>query len=384
MLVPNLLMWAAAAIAALWKLSQIARAPRDKGLHAVTICTVLVVLALTAQLAGHLPTFAAALPAGFPKLAQNTLLTVFFALLIVLLHGSVSPQLAARRGYREIGLALLTSAVLTATFARTEPDDRTGYEDAAAPDMLAFYLAGNLYLAYACARGAHLAKTTAEHTRSRARLSLHIAAAGLLINLIGTHLPRAISTASRLFLGIDPIPGTATWTTPILAIGITTFFLGIGYPGARTALIKTRLWFEARRTYRRLRPLWSALTDRFPTIALFPKVSPARERRHLRAMRLRTYRRIIEIRDGLVCLSPYLPEPADANHSPAQQAQLIHTALRRSTTDTPPRAPSIIAPPGSTDADADTRQLLAIAAAFARFESTSDTDKGGREQNTAS
>ncbi|MEU6131353.1 MAB_1171c family putative transporter [Saccharopolyspora sp. NPDC047091] len=370
MLVPNLLMWAAAVIAALWKLSQIARAPRDKGLHAVTICTVLVVLALTAQLAGHLPAFAAVLPAGFPKLAQNTLLTVFFALLIVVLHGSVAPHRAARRGYQEIGLALLTSTVLIATFAGTEPTARTSYEHVTTPDMLTFYLAGNLYLAYACARGAQLARATAEHTRSRARLSLHIAATGLLINLAGVHLPRTISTGSRLFLGVDPIPGTATWTTPILAIGITTFFLGIGYPGARTALIKTHLWFEARRTYRRLRPLWEALVDRFPTIALFPKASSTQERRHLRALRLRTYRRIIEIRDGLVCLSPYLPEPADTAHTPAEHAQLIHAALHRSTDPRAPlRAPSIIAAPTTTAPSADTQQLIAIADALVELRS---------------
>ncbi|MCA1186705.1 MULTISPECIES: MAB_1171c family putative transporter [unclassified Saccharopolyspora] len=211
---------------------------------------------------------------------------------------------------------------------------------------------------------------TSTHTRSRARLSLHIAATGLLINLAGVHLPRTISTASRLFLGVDPIPATATWTTPVLAVGITTFFLGIGYPGARTALIKIHLWFEARRTYRRLRPLWEALVERFPTIALFPMATPRRERLHLRAMRLRTYRRIVEIRDGLVCLSPYLPEPTDTAHTAAEQAKLIHSALHGSTSSAiPRRAPSIIAPPTSTEAAADTRQLLSIADAFVELRS---------------
>ncbi|WP_243794476.1 hypothetical protein [Saccharopolyspora gloriosae] len=85
--------------------------------------------------------------------------------------------------------------------------------------------------AYAC--GAQLVPTLAP-----ARLSLHLAATGLLINLAGVHLPRTTSTASRLFLGIDPIPGIAIWITPVLTIGITTFFLGLGYPGARTALIR--------------------------------------------------------------------------------------------------------------------------------------------------
>lgn len=374
MTVPNLLMWTASLIAAVWKFSQLVRAPHDKGLRVVCTCTALVFLALSAQLTADVPVFSPILPAQFPKLAQNVLLTVFFTLLIVLLHTNVAPRRAAAQGYGEIGLALLTTGTLTATFAATAPEHRGSYEAADTPGMLGFYLVGNLYMSYACVRGTYLAWTRSGHVRSRTRFSLRVAAAGLALNALGTHLPRVLSTTGRLTTGADPVPGTAVWTTPVLAVGICLFFLGIGYPGVRTGIIKARLWFTARQTYLRLRPLWSALADRYPKNTLFPRASPTRERLQLQSMRLRCYRRIIEVRDGLVCLSPYLAEPVDSASSPAAQARQIRDALLRSSTDeTPSAGPSVIAPPTETGMDADARQLTAIAEAFANLGTTEDT-----------
>jgi hypothetical protein len=70
------------------------------------------------------------------------------------------------------------------------------------------------------------------------RLSLLVAGAGLTVCCLGTHVPRIVSTFSRLAFQRDTVPGTATWTTPLLAIGIAVFFLGIGYPGARTEVVR--------------------------------------------------------------------------------------------------------------------------------------------------
>lgn len=183
------------------------------------------------------------------------------------------------------------------------------YQDAAtATGALAFYLIGNLYMAYATSRGAYLAWTAAEHSFSRARLSLRVAGAGLMVCCLGTHVPRVVAMTGELTLGVPVLPGTAVWTTPLLAIGISVFFLGIGYPGARTGVMKARLWLEARRQYRELRPLWLAVTRQFPNIALFPAESALREAFRVRQMRLRLYRRAIECRGGVVCLSPFVEE----------------------------------------------------------------------------
>ncbi|SFE21840.1 hypothetical protein SAMN04487819_109177 [Actinopolyspora alba] len=362
MLAPNLLMWAAAVIAAAWKLSQLIRLPHDRGLRVVTLCTVLVAVALSTQLAVSIPGLAGMFPSQSPKLLQNVLLTFFFALLIVLLRSALLPNVAVWRSYVEIALASLASFGLMLAFAATSAEWRgASYpETSQHSGVLAFYLIGNLYMSYATARGAWLCRASARQTYSGARQSLTVAALGLTVCLLGTHLPRVLSTTGRLLLGTDPVPGTAHWTPPLLALGIGLFFLGIGYPGLRTGIIKARLWITMRRHHRQLRPLWAALYQHFPNIALFAPTTPRREAWQLRHMRLRYYRRIIECRDGLVCLSPYLPEPIHPNHTPAHQAQLVHTALT-TTTRTQAALPSIIAAPTTHDTHADTHHLLALA-----------------------
>ncbi len=370
MVVANLLMWAASAIAAVWKTSQLARAPRDNGLRVVTICTLLVFVALTAQLAATAPGTSDIFPSQSPKLVQNVILTFFFAMLIVLLQSSADRSKLRSRGYIEIVVALLTSGGLTIAFVAAAALGGASYGDALASSdsaLLAFYLLGNAYMSYATARGAYLAWIMAQHTRSRARLSLRVAAIGLVVCCAGTHIPRVLATSSRLVLDTDLLAGTAVWTPRLLAVGIVAFFIGIGYPGLRTGLIKARLWREGRRRYRQLRPLWKALYDQFPTIALFPPASPAREALQVRHMRLRYYRRAIECRDGLVCLSSSLNEPIDGSQSHERQAELVRDALTHRSPDTERSMPSIIASPASPGIDADTLELLALARAFDRI-----------------
>ncbi|MGW5643687.1 MAB_1171c family putative transporter [Saccharopolyspora sp. NPDC003762] len=369
MFVSNLLMWSASAIAAGWKTSQLIRVPHDKGLRVVTTCTILVFIALTAQLTVSTTAVSELLPSQSPKLLQNVILTFFFALLIALLQSTQSPSTTGSRGYIEIVLALLASGGLIATFAATAPAVRgDSYEEAYGhASLLTFYLVGNLYMAYATVRGTYLAWTTARHTQSRARLSLRVAAAGLTVCCLGTHVPRVVSTSGRLAFGRDLLPGTATWTTPLLAIGIGAFFLGIGYPGVRTAVAKTLLWFQARHHYRQLRPLWIALYSHFPSIALFPPATELRDAFQITHMRMRYYRRVIECRDGLVCLSPYVDEPSDTAASPAYQAELVRDGLVRCAKGRKVSAVSVIAAPTDAGMDADIMELLALSQAFDRL-----------------
>jgi hypothetical protein len=368
MLLPNVLMWLAATIAALWKISQSVRAPHDKGLRAVMACTVLVFIALSAQLVVSVPAVAGHVSSSLPKLVQNTILTFFFALLIVLLQAAVAPTPMGTRGYAEVGLALAASAALTVAFVATDPGARgASYQDAGGvTGALAFYLIGNLYMAYATSRGAYFAWTAADHSYSRARLSLRVAAAGLVVCCLGTHLPRVVAMAGQLAVGVPVLPGTALWTTPMLAIGISVFCLGIGYPGARTGVMKMRLWLEARRQHRELGPLWRAVTTQFPNIALFPAESSLREAFRVRQMRLRLYRRVIECRVGLVCLSPFVEEPIDASQPPERQARLIRDALIRSSQGKEIGTTTVLAAPTAAGMEADTRELLALSRALGR------------------
>lgn len=362
MSVPNFAMWCASAVASAWKGSQLVRLPEDKGLRVITACSALVLLALTAQLAAGSDSAARTTSDQLPKLFQNVVLTFFFALLIILLQSMVDSEAVGSHGPAEVAIAFATSCGLIAAFAAADTNAAGfSYEYANSAAALLFYLIGNLYMAYATMRGANLARYAADQAQSRVRLSLLVAGAGLVVCCLGTHVPRIVSTSSRLVFQRDAIPGTAAWTTPVLAIGIAVFFLGIGYPGVRTGLVKTRLWFRDRKRYRQLWPLWSALHHAFPDIALLPPSSPVRDALRVRHMRLHFYRRVIECRDGLVCVSPYLDDEPIGSGSPMQSAHRLREALHRSVAGKPSAGVSVVAEPTESGTEADITQLLELA-----------------------
>ncbi|RSD16332.1 MAB_1171c family putative transporter [Amycolatopsis eburnea] len=362
MSLPNLAMWGAAAGASGWKISQLIRVPVDRGLRVITACTFLVFLALTAQLAADPSSALSAASRQLPKLFQNVVLTFFFALLIVLLESIVDSRGGASQGTIEIAIALVASCGLAATFFLADKSSGSfSYEAAGSTTMqLLFYLIGNAYMAYATARGAALTWRAGDQGQSRVRLSLRVAGAGLVICCLGTHLPRIASTTGRLVFRRDIVPGTGFWTTPFLALGISIFFFGVAYPGVRAGIVKLRLWFLDRKHYRQLRPLWAALREAFPDITLLPTTSQAREAFRVRHMRLHFYRRAIECRDGLVCLSPYLEPDGAANGASTLSAERLREGLLRSTDGELRAGVHVVALPADPGMDADLKELLAL------------------------
>jgi hypothetical protein len=92
------------------------------------------------------------------------------------------------------------------------------------------------------------------------------------------------------------------------------------------ALPATLGWLHHYRLHRGLGPLWWALYRADPTIALDPPSVP--DVMVLRHLRLRVYRRVIEIRDGLLVLQPYrCPAVATAARARAVATGLSGRAL---------------------------------------------------------
>jgi hypothetical protein len=69
---------------------------------------------------------------------------------------------------------------------------------------------------------------------------------------------------------------------------------------------RTVHWVQMYRAHRELYPLWSALREITPEIALDPAPSEFHDRLRVRDLDFRLYRRIIEIRDGRLALRPFL------------------------------------------------------------------------------
>lgn len=373
--IAEVVMWAASVAVAAWKLAQLGRAPRDRDLRAVTGCTVLVALALTAQLAAAVyPT--STLVSQSPKLIQNVLLTAFFALLLSLLASARNATMPGDDhrggGYREPALAGTTSAALVVTFFAAHPAARgSAYGTSADPAVLTFYLIGNLYMLYATLNGARLTWSAATGIRSRAvRVSLRVAGSGLVLCAVGCHLPRSSEMAGQLATGAELIPHTAAWTPPALAVGIVVFSAGLLYPGLRSAALQLRFYLRRRREYRRLAPLWDLVQATFPALILLPPAPPL-----LLVLRgpspLRYYRRVVECRDGLAEVSSWLTDPVPDDVTPAQEARLIYGAIARRSAGQgePSTTPvSVFAAPGEDGTNADTAALVHLADALVQHQ----------------
>lgn len=94
------------------------------------------------------------------------------------------------------------------------------------------------------------------------------------------------------------------------------------------------------------------------------------------------YRRVIECREGLVRISPYLynAKPAGTEPlTPAMWAAHLQVALRARANQLPPTGqPMVLASPRGRDLDADVAELLALSRAVNQTTSRSSAYFGGR------
>ncbi|MEV0779746.1 MAB_1171c family putative transporter [Streptomyces sp. NPDC050433] len=123
-------------------------------------------------------------------------------------------------------------------------------------------------------------------------------------------------------------------------------------------------WIRRYRRYRRLGPLWFALYRAEPTIALEP---PRLLHGHtLFPTRLQLYRRVIEIRDGLLAIRPYLPVEestrgglADDQREAARIAAALHAREKGV-----PLGSAKTTTVGGHDLGSDTEYLCRVADAY--------------------
>ncbi|BFU44827.1 MAB_1171c family putative transporter [Krasilnikovia sp. MM14-A1004] len=117
----------------------------------------------------------------------------------------------------------------------------------------------------------------------------------------------------------DPLVDIAE---PFATVGLIVFLAGLTMPswGPRTRLDQ---WSA----YRALEPLWSALHEAFPQIALHG--SPRGDVAAVGDLDYRLYRRMVEIWDGRLALRPYLAEPpGEPEPDLARRAEAEARAIR--------------------------------------------------------
>jgi hypothetical protein len=153
-----------------------------------------------------------------------------------------------------------------------------------------------------------------------------------------------------------------------VGVGALAFVVGVSYAAVVGMLISVPLWRTHRRHYRQLEPLWAAMRRAFPQLVLgrVPATS-WRGRLGWDSTHYRFYRRVVEIRDGLVLLGPYYDAtPAGtAEHDQARWATVIREALRAKEAESPIVDADPVLLPGGDDLESDAQLLAGIARAFA-------------------
>ena len=192
------------------------------------------------------------------------------------------------------------------------------------------------------------------------RLGLRAIAAGsAVISLYAA--TKAILIIVHGFGVAVPFERTEPVAHVIQAAAILLAVAGSLVPATRRA----RTVFTAYRNLLALRPLWRAMRDAFPEVILFSPRRAVIELAGVDDVHLRLYRRVIEIRDGMLALRDFRPEPVPAEDDPAvAEARDIAVALRsRADGAEPAERPEAWAPVGPDMAD-EVAWLRRVSAAF--------------------
>jgi hypothetical protein len=229
-----------------------------------------------------------------------------------------------------------------------------------------FYLAGSAYFAYAAFQAMRWSLRYAAECTRRTRQGLRVAAGGFGCFALASAIRAA-------FVGIRAgggtvAPAVAHGVDALVPVGAVLFLGGIAYGALLVRVARLRTWLRHRRRYRQLRLPWELLHEAFPQDCLergtgnrvLDRLSPRRVHR-------RYWRRVVEIRDGLVQLGPHLADLGFDRDGPVpEQAALVREALRRRRAGAEPRtrAAVLVAAPPREGRDADVEQLVHLARAL--------------------
>lgn len=246
---------------------------------------------------------------------------------VVLMYWAWPPEQARARARRRLIAFGSMLVILVVLFFLALPSRRHGAETATLLNV-----SNPSYALYLCCYTTVVAAGQVETMRlslryakmigrSWLRTGMLIVTAGALLILIycGMRDAEVIGVHSGFDMTAwDPIQWSAG------DVGSLFELVGWTLPGWGTCLSAGGQWVKDYQAYRRLRPLWAALYEAVPTIALDPPRSWLGELLPLRDLDHRLYRRIIEIRDAQLVLRPYTdPAAAEVARERAQAAGLI-------------------------------------------------------------
>ncbi|MFI7541936.1 MAB_1171c family putative transporter [Actinoplanes sp. NPDC049599] len=366
-------------VVALWigvldKVVQVWRAPEDLPLRALAACVVSATVTFTVNLPPLRPLLDLA-GAGARSLVINvgTMAAAYF-LLVFFTYSMRGPS--ARRTVRRQAVPLaaavlvaLTAWALAPAAVRADPADTA---NGAHPHATVFVVAVLGYMAYAHAQSlrwsiAYVRAASTARLR-RGLIIVSVAVCAFLIADATKSLLAVLQAVAEPAAGLVRVANLGYLTG--VGVGTLAFVVGISYAAVTGMVVALPVWRAHRRHYRRLEPLWTAMHQAFPQLALgrVPATS-WRARLGAGSTHYRFYRRVVEIRDGLVLLGPYYDAaaaPAGPESAEAHWARVIREALRAKAADSPVVEADPVLVPGGDDLESDARLLTGISRELAR------------------
>ncbi|MFE9554989.1 MAB_1171c family putative transporter [Streptomyces sp. NPDC006703] len=372
-----------ALLALTYKLRDLLRTPRDPAL--AVLCGVLALSALSLTLSQPAVWSLLDRLLGYPNiaalLAQCSVVLLITGQQVVLIYWNSPPRQARRKIGVRLALALLVLGTLVCLFTLLAPDQRKprGFtlhyvHEPLYSAYLLLYIAAYVHGEIVVARLSRRYARLAPQPWLRRGLNLVCAGATLtlgygtirLLNIVTTRLPWK--------------PDSLEWLAWLCGdAGTLLIHIGWTMPGWGPALTTAHRSLRAWRRFRRLRPLWEALSNAAPSIVLETAARPWRSRYSLQALEFRLYRRVIEIRDGQLALRAYAGPEAGrrarehartagldgADLRAAVEAALLATAIQAKETGRPPTlAPPHGEMPGTAGLADETDWLIKVAVAF--------------------
>ncbi|GLV86391.1 hypothetical protein Slala03_60800 [Streptomyces lavendulae subsp. lavendulae] len=360
----------------LWKGTDLARAPHDRVLRFLVASLLLLMVGEILSFPEVNTAIDRATTAGVGKVVFNQVyLSGLFTLILVFVSATPGPEADYRRHLRiNAGLLAGVLTILIALMLATPAEMRShslATPNMAQPSIAAFYFVGNAYFVHAYLTSGLWALRYAR--RASRNLGLGLLAMGLgLLGLTVTSVNRVVLVALRIDEpGSHKAFNALNWSLSDWSMGIV--LVGICYAGGVQLVTRVRSVVHHRRMYHELAPLWKALTAAYPELVLNrpPSESGWRSVRRSRTHERRFYRRLIECRDGLVRLSPYLTRVApDADLARAPAGQLALHVAEALAVKPPTESPhtelpaALVASPAGSDLGADARQLIALSHAL--------------------
>jgi Family of unknown function (DUF6545) len=227
----------------------------------------------------------------------------------LLLHLTQEPE-AAMTMSRRRAVAMTTAMVLLVVLFVLAPIHETGTlrltsDFADSPLVIGYLVVFAGYLGIALVDVLRGGLRYAPTAGTAISLALRLIAVGCAFGLLD--VAEKIGFLIAVLLGESPSAAVESSVARMLAVLGGLFVLaGSVVPALYPVWRRTVHWVTTHRAHRELYPLWFALREINPEIALDPAMSEFRDRVRVRDLDFRLYRRIIEIRDGRLALRPFL------------------------------------------------------------------------------